>query len=356
MDSVQNYNTAMEEHTKDDEVILKVIETERHMNQHLGHFNRMFRVGATHGHEERIAGASTSSNVPPPAKYGLRKDHKTVPPGREKYGPKVRGVCGAKEAPNSKLSHFLSMMINHYADSAEHENEFMSSEEMRAAFQEFNELSAEMRQNCRIISMDVKALYPSMRWKEIICAVKEMIMLSSMIVENVDWHEVGKYIAVHVPDNEIETEGLSLVLPKRKGLRLRRITVNYLRNKKNNVEWTIARRPGNRQKRKMLALAVSVGVQTVMSGHTYMVGDTYYLQAEGGTIGLELTGAVSRPFMQRWDRQYLDMVRKAGITMPLYKRYIDDSNQMARVPPAGSRFEGTIGRLVCVCTRTRRRG
>ena len=58
-----------------------------------------------------------------------------------------------------------------------------------------------------------------------------------------------------------------MVIPKRKGLKTRRITVNYLRNKKNDVEWTVGRKPGTRQKKKMLALAISVGVHTVMSGH-----------------------------------------------------------------------------------------
>ena len=195
------------------------------------------------------------------------------------------------------------------------------------------------------MSMDVKALYPSMRWDEVICAVKEMIMMSVMRVENVDWPEVAKYIAVHVPPEEIQREGLCLVIPKRKGLRTRRITINYLRNKRNDVEWTVGRKPGTIQKKKMLALAVSVGVHTVMSGHTYMVGDVCYLQKEGGAIGLELTGAVSRPFMQKWDRQYLEKVRTAGITMPLYKRYIDDSNQVAKVPHTESRLQELGGEV-----------
>ena len=276
VDTVQNYTTAISEHAKDDTIVgkKKVQETERRMNQHLAHFNKMFRVGSTWGHEERIAGASTSSNVPPPPKYGVRKDHNTVQAGREQYGPAVRPICGANEAPNSKFSHFLSMLINNYGDCAEHKSECKSSEEMRAAFEEFNNLSEEIKTNCQLISMDVKALYPSMKWTEIIKSVKEMILKSPMTVENVDWVAVARYIAVHVPQEEIYAEGLTLVIPKRKKtVRMRRITVNYLRNKKNEDSWTVGRKPGNRQKKKMLALAISVGVETVMSGHTYMIGD-----------------------------------------------------------------------------------
>ena len=66
-----------------------------------------------------------------------------------------------------------------------------------------------------------------------------------------------------------------------------------------------------------------------MSNHVYTVGDDIFLQEEGGPIGLELTGALSRPFMMRWDRMYLEAVRREGITMWLYERYVDDSNQIA---------------------------
>ena len=89
----------------------------------------------------------------------------------------------------------------------------------------------------------------------------------------------------------------------------------------------------------MLALAISIGIHTCMSNHTYKVGDMQYLQPFGGPIGLELTGAVARPFMKKWDKMYLDRVGKAGIQMMLYERYVDDSNQGAVVPPPGARYD-----------------
>ena len=203
-DTVRNYEQALEPHIRGDKVIdvKKVRQIENDMNNQLRQFNKMFEVGAAWGHEDRVTGASTSTNVPPPSKYGLRKDHKD--------GHPVRPVCGATEAPNSRFGHLLSMIVNHYADSLEDEHECKSSEQMRAAFEEFNELDRESRKGCRVISMDVKALYPSMTWKEIVCSVKEMIMKSQMIVENVNWKEVAKFIAVKVPQEEIEKEGFLL--------------------------------------------------------------------------------------------------------------------------------------------------
>ena len=126
-----------------------------------------------------------------------------------------------------------------------------------------------------------------------------------MEVRNVDWAEVGKYLAVMMTQQETEEEGLTNVIPKRRGIRLRKITINYLQQKRNSDKWLPARKPGVRQKRKMLALALSFGVFTTLSSHTYCVGDERFLQMSGGPIGLELTGAVSRAYMQRWDRLYL---------------------------------------------------
>ena len=173
-----------------------------------------------------------------------------------------------------------------------------------------------------------------------------MIIESKMIIDNVDCVELARYLAIMIPEEEIEQEGLNLVIPRRKKNRTRKITINYLRNKKNDQNWSVARKPGTRQKKKMLALAISSGVQVVMSGHTYRVGDTCYLQTEGGAIGLELTGAVSRAFMMKWDKLYLTKAKTAGITMGMYKRYVDDSNQLVKVSPPGSKYNENTGKLV----------
>ena len=66
-----------------------------------------------------------------------------------------------------------------------------------------------------------------------------------------------------VPAEVIEREGLSLVIPKRKKKRTRRITVNYLRSKNNDEKWTIGRKPGARQQIKMLALVINTGVKVM---------------------------------------------------------------------------------------------
>jgi hypothetical protein len=76
----------------------KVISLENKCNHHLKQFNRMFCVGATRGLERRVADATTSTNVPPPPLYGLRKVHKSVP-------HPFRPLCGARIAPSSRMGH-----------------------------------------------------------------------------------------------------------------------------------------------------------------------------------------------------------------------------------------------------------
>ena len=56
-DSIENYEAALHEHTKDDTKVgeKEVRKIENKMNNHLKYFNSMFRVGETWGHEDRIS-------------------------------------------------------------------------------------------------------------------------------------------------------------------------------------------------------------------------------------------------------------------------------------------------------------
>ena len=349
VDSPTNYEKAVTKHTEKDMEIKeegKVKQIENKMNQHMRQFNKMFQVGKNNEHEQRVMAATISSNTPAPPMYGLRKDHKHTE--NEIEGPPVRPVCGANEAPNSRLSHFLSRVLNDYCNVAEIETECRSGEEMKAAFEKYNkEEGVESKKKCKVISMDVKALYPSMEWDEIDKAVRELIETSEREIEGVDWYETGKYLAVEMTEEEIKKEKLKTALPKRKGNAKRKVTVAYLSNKQNDDKWTPATKdPSPMQRKRMLAIAISKGIRACMENHVYKVGDRTFLQKSGGPIGLELTGAASRAFMRRWDRMYLEKAKQAGIAMKVYERYVDDSNQVAEVPPLGARYDRQRERIV----------
>ena len=46
-----------------------------------------------------------------------------------------------------------------------------------------------------------------------------------------------------------------------------------------------------------------------------------------------------------WDKRYRKRVKEAGVQMPLYKRYVDDSNQVGRVPSEGSNYNADTKRV-----------
>ena len=345
VDSMENYSEAISVHTEGDTEIdeRRVEKIEKNANDYLKVLNRIFNVGAAWNQQRRVAEASTSTNVPPPAFYGLRKDHKVVPEERKEKGPPVRPICSAREAPNSRLSNFASRVLNSAADLIEDHHEVRSSEEMRASFERFNtEVSEADRRKCKIISTDIKALYPSMRIKTAKVAVKEMILRSKQKIQNVDKWELVKMAAVVLSEEEIEEDSLQEVVPHR--LSGRKVTVSCLRSSENDARcWSVpGSQPDEDQVLLLVALVMSHCVEVIMSNHTYKLGDKIFLQKDGGPIGLEATGAISRAYMLYYDRLYLKAVKEAGIRMLLYDRYIDDTQQAA-VDDSDSEDEEIMG-------------
>ena len=161
VDSLEKYTEALSVHTSKDTKIEmeRVKQIEKEMNRTQKHFNKMFCVGEAHPPDRRIAEAATSTNVLPPPLYGMRKDHKSVPPGQESVGPPVRPVCAAKEGPNVRLSSFLTRILNDFADAVDQSHECKSSEEMRVSFEKYNiNTSDDIRIRCVLLSMDLSSI------------------------------------------------------------------------------------------------------------------------------------------------------------------------------------------------------
>ena len=65
------------------------------MKGHAIMFARFLNVGTKWKHEERVKQAITSEYGPIPLMFGLRKDHKTVPPEEKQEGPPYTScMCG----------------------------------------------------------------------------------------------------------------------------------------------------------------------------------------------------------------------------------------------------------------------
>ena len=352
LDSVENYIQCLEPHTANDVIIdrKKVTEIEKNLNQHLKVLNDIFNVGiehdlkretATNSNQYRVGLASVSTNVEPPDLYGLKKTHKSVPEGQEEAGPAMRPVCGAKEAPNSRLSNFVSMILRDFAEAAGHHNEVKSSEEMRAKFDEFNTtVPEEVRRRCVVMSFDVKSMYPSLRRSVCVAAVRDILSESPLEVEQVDMWALLRYVAITCTPEDIAEEGLTQVVPTR--VHKRRVTVNCMvgndalppsRNAYEPDKWVWpAAEPTHQQRRRLIAIAVSAAVDTVMRNHTYKLGDTFYLQTEGAPIGLQMSGEIGRICCMVWDRLYKQELTNNNILMPMYGRYVDDGDMTYEVP------------------------
>ena len=78
------------------------------------------------------------------------------------------------------------------------------------------------------------------------------------------------------------------------------------------------------EKRMILGMAVQVGIITMMNTHLYSFDGNIYLQKSGGPIGLRATCAVARITMSMWDKRWMNMMEKEGITIITGIRYMDD--------------------------------
>ena len=126
------------------------------------------------------------------------------------------------------------------------------------------------------------------------------------------------------------------------------LIMNCLSNssaKHDSEKWKDADKPNAEQKKKILGLALAMGVKIVMTNHTFSVGDKFFLQTSGGPIGLELTGVIARIFMNSWDKRYLKKVKDSDQVMQVYSRYVDDSNQVTSVRDDHTR-ETTVQKLL----------
>ena len=190
----------------------------------------------------------------------------------------------------------------------------------------------EVRDDSTVLaSMDVVALYPSIDQKEAARIVRRTFEDSSLQVDNVDYRKASLYLALTVPQEEIESEGLTNLVPKRKVNRGRKPSIRTSimsgplpredrRDKGLDVEWDREEEleVGSRQdpeppktakdpaknwtfpgevppesRRKLLGKVIEVAIRTTFSNHVYLYNNKLYKQTRGGSIGLRLTGVVA---------------------------------------------------------------
>ena len=85
-----------------------------------------------------------------------------------------------------------------------------------------------------------------------------------------------------------------------------------------NIEWT------SMEKKIGLAEMVRIGVICMMKTHVFQWDGRWFLQKNGGPIGLRATCAVARVIMLWWDGQLLAKMKENNLKIEAGARYMDD--------------------------------
>ena len=129
--------------------------------------------------------------------------------------------------------------------------------------------------NLIVGSKDVKAHYPSIDIEVASEEVKKEIEESDLEVE-VDTDEVALFLACSMSPEEIEVEGLTHLVHTRRfkngprpGLTCKAISGGSASRNEDKAWILPARRPGRRQKMRMVGCVLRVAIRLVMKNHLY---------------------------------------------------------------------------------------
>ena len=84
-----------------------------------------------------------------------------------------------------------------------------------------------------------------------------------------------------------------------------------------------------------------IAVRECFRNHVYQFDGRYYVQKEGGAIGLCLTGVVAEINMAAWEGKFRDLVKKNEIDLIVSYIYVDDQNVLFKIIKRGTRRVGT---------------
>ena len=349
IDTPVNYLDSMKEHTEHDVIAnyKEVSGKENFLNNHCQVWSKILKMGSRSKQFRRCKATLTSRFKPIPVLGGARKDHK--PCSDPRRGPKQRPICQARIAPNAPLGNIITSIIKGVSEElcCKLQTESGSTEEVQRIIDDGNAKIRTYLDNIRVKvprtakentdlkmkidkgnlvigSMDVKALYPSIQWisgaKEISKAVGE----SKVKIAEMDDRELCQYIAIEFSDEEIKAEGVRSIIPgKKKGTNLRKTAREG--DQSDLLDYSETDQMTDKDRRKVLSLAVRKAVHTVLSHHYYTFGGVIRRQSRGGSIGSEMTGEMARIYMLRWDDKFLTKLKKLGITPYIYTRYVDDT-------------------------------
>ena len=355
VDTCANYLTLMETHLKDDPVLSEKEEQRcvRECNGHGAFWRRILNLCEGHPTDDALGDRVTAAvvndqNMLPPYMVGLAKTHKQ----EECYRP----LCLAKNAPNNVLSWILAQYIGKVGEEATESRAVLSTEEVMAKFTAVNHQmrGRETWEGFGVGSLDIKSLYPSLTKEWVEKILSTMIMKTEVMVEEIDWAELGVYLATTHTQQELDDKGLSRVVPRwrhrpqgggnRPGITGSRAVQGKKDDEEEEKSWLRPEQmPTEEEKQKMWAAAVVAGVLGAMNNHTYRFNQQTRRQLDGGSIGNVLTGEVADVVMAWWKGNFVTLASRA--TSHLIEQflletgiYVDDDFLVFEFLPPGTRW------------------
>ena len=137
--------------------------------------------------------------------------------------------------------------------------------------------------------------------------VYEAVLKTKIKFENIDWLEGCKYIALTSTEQECRLGPLKRVLPRRRCVTGTRPGITgedpLSKDTGNQDQWEFPNLDNGltkKEKQLVKAKVMKTVVLTIFKTHTYSFDQRFYLQQEGGPIGLSSTCCVARLVMLRW--------------------------------------------------------
>ena len=91
-----------------------------------------------------------------------------------------------------------------------------------------------------------------------------------------------------------------------------------------------------------MALVVETLVNLIMSTHIYTFAGKFYLQSDGGPIGLRSTACLASLIMKLFDLAWMELVKQENLVHFLYYRYMDDVRNCLLSLLEGWRWNGEM--------------
>ena len=215
-----------------------------------------------------------------------------------------------------------------------------STEDLQASIQAFNSLPDEERQEVVVLSMDAKALFPSIEIDRSAEVVYELMMESEIVYGNICDDEMTRYAAVVFDNDTIQKYGLQDYVMRRKSNHGVKPTVVGREMEDpwspKSSSWLKPAKPLNDyMRRKMLSALVSEEIRFVMKRHLFRFGEKFYKQMDGGSIGSVLTGEVSKARTIVFMRKLKMECVRLRLNLYMAKIFVDDVLALLRFPGMG---------------------